>query len=174
MPKAPLRLSVHCAVGAKFAPGVRRRLRAAYDLLGRTALRELSVALVSDAAMKRLHGRYLGKGTVTDVLSFELEHDARGRVTAGEVVVCVPQARRQAEAGSARSRRTGEEREVLLLALHGMLHLCGFDDKTSREFTAMHRAEDRLLTLLGVGPVFHRAGRSARRTSRRTASERKR
>jgi probable rRNA maturation factor len=116
-------------------------------MLRRGALRELSVALVTDAQMKRLHHRHMGINTPTDVLTFELDHDRRGRVTGGEVIVCVPQARRQA--------RVGVEQEVLLCALHGMLHLCGFDDKTKRQFAAMHRAEDRLLSRLGVGPVYN-------------------
>jgi probable rRNA maturation factor len=145
----PLKISIHAAVGKKLAPGLRAHLRAAHRLLPNCALRELSLALVSDARMKRLHHRHLGINAPTDVLTFELEHDQRGRVTEGEVIVCVPQARRQA--------RVGFEREVLLCALHGMLHLCGFDDKIRRKFAAMHRAEDRLLSRLGVGPVFSRS-----------------
>jgi probable rRNA maturation factor len=104
--------------------------------------------------MAKLHHRYLGINAPTDVLTFELDHDARGRVTSGEVIVCLPQARRQA--------RVGTGREVLLCALHGMLHLCGFDDKTDRQFAAMHRAEDRLLSRLGIGAVFGPEGRSER------------
>jgi len=126
---------------------LRRYLPAAAKLL-KTPPRELSVALVGDAMMSRLHEHYLNLPGPTDVLSFELEQDARGRCTAGEVIVCVPQARRQAHGDP--------HREVLLCALHGMLHLSGFDDRTSRQFTAMHRAEDRILRRLGVGPVFAR------------------
>jgi rRNA maturation RNase YbeY len=90
----------------------------------------------------------MGIATPTDVLTFELEHDARGGCTGGEVVICVPQARRQA--------RTNIEEELLLCGIHGMLHLSGFDDKTGAGFTAMHRAEDRILSRLGVGKVFNR------------------
>jgi hypothetical protein len=43
---------------------------------------------------------------------------------------------------------------LLLYGLHGMLHLCGFDDRTERAFRAMHAKEDEILTRLGVGPVF--------------------
>jgi probable rRNA maturation factor len=42
----------------------------------------------------------------------------------------------------------------LLYSLHGMLHLCGFDDRTEPDFRRMHQTEDEILTRLGVGPVF--------------------
>jgi probable rRNA maturation factor len=151
--KNSLDLSIRAKISGTSVPFLRRMLRSAHRLL-KCPLRELSVALVGDAEMKRLHRRFKGVAHPTDVLAFELDHDRRGRVTAGEIVVCVPQARRQA--------RVGVRREVLLCALHGMLHLCGLEDKTRRGFAAMHRAEDRLLKRLGVGAVFaplnHRAG----------------
>jgi probable rRNA maturation factor len=147
--KKSLELLIRAKSGRTMVPFLRKSLQSAHRLL-KCPLRELSVALVGDAEMARLHKRYLGINRPTDVLTFELEHDRRGHVTAGEIIVCVPQARRQA--------LVGVRQEVLLCALHGMLHLCAFDDKTSRGFTAMHRAEDRLLKRLGIGPVFYRAG----------------
>ena len=44
--------------------------------------------------------------------------------------------------------------ELLLYAAHGVLHLCGLDDRTAAGFREMHRKEDEILTRLGVGPVF--------------------
>ena len=99
--------------------------------------------------MAQLHEQFMGVRGPTDVLTFPLEKDEAGNVVAGEVVVCVPEARRQA-----RARGVAVERELLLYALHGMLHLCGYDDRTARAFRTMHRTEDRILTQLGVGPVF--------------------
>lgn len=56
----------------------------------------------------------------------------------------------------ASARRLGHPmaHELLLYALHGLLHLSGFDDRTDSEFAAMHAREDEILTRLGVGPVF--------------------
>ena len=59
---------------------------------------------------------------------------------------------------------------LLLYALHGMLHLCGFDDRTAAGFKRMHGTEDRILTRLGVGPVFAPAGKPARRRRRRDST----
>jgi len=99
--------------------------------------------------MSQLHAQFLGIPSPTDVLTFELDHDANGNVTDGEVIVCVPQARRQAKL-----RGIDLRMELLLYALHGMLHLCGFDDTSERGFGIMHRREDDILTQLGFGPVF--------------------
>jgi probable rRNA maturation factor len=143
-----LDLSIRAPLARAHAPFVGKQLRRAHAILS-PPLRELSVALINDARMAELHAQFMGTAGPTDVLTFELDHDTRGRVTAGEVVVCVPQARRQA------CQRGIELRmELLLYALHGMLHLCGFDDRTARGFRIMHRREDDILTALGFGPVF--------------------
>jgi probable rRNA maturation factor len=99
--------------------------------------------------MAELHEQFMTIPGPTDVLTFELDHDARGRVTAGEVVVCVPYALREARRRGAPARD-----ELLLYALHGMLHLCGYNDLTDRDFAKMHEREDEILSELGIGPVF--------------------
>jgi probable rRNA maturation factor len=114
-----------------------------------TSLTELSIALVNDAKMSQLHEEFLGIPGPTDVLTFELDENEKGSVTSGEVVICVPEAQRQAQ-----QRGSSVERELLLYALHGMLHLSGFDDRTEAGYRKMHRKEDEILTQLGVGPVF--------------------
>jgi probable rRNA maturation factor len=143
-----LRLQISAEQGDRFTPYLRRHLRAAHAIL-RPELRELSLAMVGDATMVSLHEEFLGIPGPTDVLTFELEHDSRGRVISGEVVICVPEARRQAK-----KRRSPVERELLLYALHGMLHLIGFDDRTDVGYRKMHEKEDEVLTELGAGPVF--------------------
>ena len=80
-----------------------------------------------------------------------------------DVVVCVDEAaRRSAELGHSL------ERELLLYALHGVLHCAGFDDQTDEGFEAMHAEEDRILSVIGVGPTFDRgsSGHDDRRDSR--------
>lgn len=129
-------------------PFLRRMVPRARALM-KSRVCELSVALVGDAAMSRLHRQFMGIEGPTDVLTFELDHDARGRVTGGEVVLCVPQAAREA-----RKHRTKVEHELLLYAIHGLLHLSGYDDLQEPEYQAMHREEDRILTALKIGPVF--------------------
>ena len=91
------------------------------------------VALVSDARVRQLNARYRAKNAATDVLSFAAE--APGLL--GEVVIASGVARRQA-------RRAGHsiQVEVRVLALHGLLHLLGYDHE--RDDGRMARVERRL------------------------------
>lgn len=150
-PAPKLELAISAGPTARrLVPLLRRHVRKVHAML-RPPLRELSIALVGDAQMSELHHEFLGILGPTDVLTFELEADPRRRITAGEIAICVPEARRQA-----RQRGGKTENEVLLYAVHGVLHLCGFDDRTDRGYQAMHRREDQILTALGIGPVFRR------------------
>lgn len=151
------KLEITARAGKSHAPFISRLLRRAHQIL-EPRLETLSLALVGDKRMADLHERFMGIPGPTDVLTFPLDLDPRGRPTSGEVVVCVPEATR-------RARGNGQpvERELLLYALHGMLHLCGYDDKTPRDYRRMHRTEDMILTQLGVGPVFDLARNGGRR-----------
>jgi probable rRNA maturation factor len=140
-------------------------LKSAHAIL-KPPLTELSVALVGDKRMCDLHDRFMGIPGPTDVLTFPLDEDGRGRVTGGEVVVCLPEARRRA-----REHRTPLEHELLLYALHGLLHLCGYDDRTQRAYATMHRTEDEILNRLGVGPVFSPAAALGTPTNQRKRSK---
>lgn len=153
-----LQLLIYAEVGREHVPFLRRQLRSAVRMMRPIPpLTELSVALVGDARMARLHEQFLTIPGPTDVLTFELERDKRNRVTAGEIIICVPFARRAA-AGAG----TSLSRELLLYALHGVLHLCGHDDRTRDGFRRMHEMEDEILSRLGVGPVFNPHRSSAR------------
>ena len=91
----------------------------------------------------------MGIEGTTDVLTFPLDLDARGRPLSGEVYVNVNHARRESK-----TRGIPLQNELLLYALHGMLHLSGYDDRTNRDFAKMHEKEDDILRQLGLGPVF--------------------
>lgn len=148
--KSTFHLEISAAAGKDLIPFLRKHLRAAHAVL-KPPLVELSLALVGDKAMADLHQRFMGIAGPTDVLTFPLDEDVRGRVTAGEVVVCIPEARRRAEAEGTHVRH-----EALLYALHGILHLAGYDDLTPADYRKMHRTEDRILSAIGVGAVFER------------------
>lgn len=84
---------------------------------------ELSLCLVGDTAMRRANRRFRAIDRTTDVLSFaDAGSLEAGRLYLGDLMVSVPQARRQAAAqGHALAR------ELKLLSLHGYLHLLGYD-----------------------------------------------
>jgi probable rRNA maturation factor len=127
---------------------LRRQMLRAHKIL-RSPLKEISLAIVPAKRMAALHKQFLGESGPTDVLTFELDHDRRGRPITGEIIVCSTVAKD-------RARRLGHPpaHELLLYAIHGLLHLSGFDDKTASAFATMHAKEDEILTRLGVGPVF--------------------
>ncbi|GIW78027.1 MAG: hypothetical protein KatS3mg104_3090 [Phycisphaerae bacterium] len=146
-------LSFNGTVGKRYVPFLRRYLKRAIPLI-RNAPSDISIALVNDARMSELHLRFMNIPGPTDVLTFELDHNpSSGRCVSGEIVICVPEARRQAS-------RLGHalEHELLLYALHGILHLCGYDDRNRQSYRRMHRTEDRILTAIGIGAVFTRSG----------------
>ena len=93
----------------------------------------MTVAIVSDARVRALNRQYRKKDTATDVLSFP--SDDRGYL--GDVVVASGVAARQArEAGHSLAT------ELRVLALHGLLHLLGYDHE--RDDGRMARLERRL------------------------------
>lgn len=109
---------------------------------GGEAGREVSLALVADPTLAELHERFLGDPSPTDVMSFHLGDDA-GQW--GEVVVSVDRARAEAA-----ERGLPFERELVLYAVHGTLHLCGFDDHEDDDVAAMRAAEAAVLDRLGL------------------------
>jgi probable rRNA maturation factor len=141
-------LSVTAQTGRSHVPYLRRMIKRALPLI-RNAPCEISVALVNDQRMSDLHQQFMNIAGPTDVLTFELDHTPRGRCVSGEVVVCVPEAKRRS-----RELKHRLEHELLLYAVHGILHLSGYDDRTSSAYRRMHREEDRILTAIGVGAVF--------------------
>lgn len=100
---------------------------------------ELSVAILTDAALARLHGLFLGDPRPTDVITFG--GDPAGPA-AGEICVSADAALRQARG------RAGLSGELTLYIVHGWLHLAGYDDTTPGARRAMRRAEARAMRLL--------------------------
>jgi probable rRNA maturation factor len=120
-----------------------RRRRVSPKRLGRVldgaaeALRvagEVSLVLAGDRLLRRLNRTYRGKDRPTDVLSFP---GGGGEAGLGDVVISVETAERNA----LRLRRTLPQ-ELDVLALHGFLHVLGYDHET--DDGAMDRLERRL------------------------------
>ena len=112
---------------------------------------EVRVRLVSDAEMAAAHLKFSKIPGTTDVLTFDLSEGttAQGEPFDVDILACVDEARRQAA-----PRSLPVERELLLYILHGALHCLGFDDHDDAAFELMHAEEDRILTAIGIGPIF--------------------
>ena len=91
---------------------------------------ELSVLLANDRRIRTLNKKYRGEDRATDVLSFSQneEENKPNSHLMGDVVISTVTAKRQA----AEHGLTLEE-EIVLLLIHGILHLLGFDHERSDE-----------------------------------------
>jgi probable rRNA maturation factor len=128
----------------------------------RRARGTVDVALVSDEEMRDLHFRYRRTRHATDVLSFpagpSVTPNPQGDRQLGDIAIALGVARRQAA-------RHGHSlgMELRILALHGLLHLLGYDHE--RDHGEMRALEDRLRRRWGLSAgVVARA--SGSRTSR--------
>jgi probable rRNA maturation factor len=122
------------------APGLARWLA---GVAPASARGEVTIVLATDARVRKLNHEYRGKDYATDVLSFPGADDANPRggkgITRhlGDIVIARGVATRQArDAGHALAT------ELRILALHGLLHLLGYDHE--RDAGEMARVEKRL------------------------------
>ncbi len=91
---------------------------------------EVEITLLGETAIAKVHGEFLGDPTPTDVITFE--H--------GEILIGVPIA-----AANAKKFRHPADHEVALCAIHGLLHLLGYDDLTEKERVIMHARQEEIL-----------------------------
>jgi probable rRNA maturation factor len=98
---------------------------------------EVTVAIVSDRQIRTLNRRYRGVDQATDVLSFPHAPDLAPVPHLGDIVIARGVARRQAMAEA-----HPEATELRVLALHGLLHLIGYDHEA--DGGTMERVERRL------------------------------
>ena len=108
---------------------------------------ELSINLVSEGRIKALNKKYLGKDRATDVLSFPISNKVsikpvdNGIIALGDIFICLPIAKRDAfkEGASLNSK-------LALLAVHGLLHLMGYDhEKSKKEAEKMFKLQEKIL-----------------------------
>jgi probable rRNA maturation factor len=135
--RSPLRVSVVDGRGRPLrAPGLGRWLA---QVAPARARGEVTVALVGDNVVRTLNRSYRGIDASTDVLSFPASRPGVSGAPAhlGDIVIARGVARRQA-----RAEAHSESTEWRVLALHGLLHLLGYDHEG--ESGAMHRVERRL------------------------------
>lgn len=103
---------------------------------------EISLVFVGDSRMRALNKKYRGMDKTTDVLSFYYGGE-KPRDIFGEIIISVPQAKRQAKRQSYPLKR-----ELLALFVHGILHLAGYEDETERGYRKMMDKQEEILKSL--------------------------
>ena len=107
---------------------------------------DISIALVDGRTIKRLNKIYRGKDKVTDVLSFaekdsiDKNFNSKAKNYLGEVIICYPQAVKQAKANNKSLKN-----ELEWLLVHGVLHLSGYSHKSAKEEKIMAGLEKEIL-----------------------------
>ena len=114
--------------------------RLAAQILGK---RHLSVAFVTNAAIRKINRKFLNHDFATDVISFPLESDLLG-----ELVISAEYA-----VAEAAKRRIPVEEELLRYVAHGILHLLGYDDHRPADRKRMWARQERELRRILKAPA---------------------
>ncbi|MDW4088473.1 rRNA maturation RNase YbeY [Staphylococcus saprophyticus] len=112
---------------------------------------ELSVTFVDKDEIQEINKMYRDKDKVTDVISFALEED-EPEITGiemprvlGDIIICTDVAQEQAD-----SYGHSFERELGFLALHGFLHLLGYDHMNEQDEKQMFGRQNQILNAYGL------------------------
>ena len=138
-------MNIEIRVKTKFSSRV---LRARLSRIARTSLRvekvnvALTIYVTDDAEIRKLNRAFHGTNAPTDVLAFPLRLEGRlvGRPYLGDIIISYDRARVQARAAGWRIAD-----ELDLLAVHGILHLLGYDDLTPRKRAQMWKRQEEIL-----------------------------
>lgn len=120
---------------------------------------DVVISLVDDEAIQELNRTYRQKDQPTDVLSFamqegtedepdiffETEEAAAADNMLGDIIISVPTAKRQAE-----EYDHSLQREMAFLAVHGFLHLLGYDHMTEEDEKEMFSRQEAILESAGL------------------------
>lgn len=99
----------------------------------------VSLAVVSEKTIKKINFKYRKKNKVTDVLSFEnIDKDDKNYL--GEILICQKQIQRQAKL-----KKHSVRQEFMIMYVHGLLHLFGFDHKNIKQAKKMEDMEEFIL-----------------------------
>jgi probable rRNA maturation factor len=116
---------------------------------------ELSVTFVSNERIQEINREYRDKDRPTDVISFALEEMGEGELVIvgegiprilGDIIISIPKAREQAE-----EYNHSFMRELGFLAVHGLLHLLGYDHMNEQDEKQMFDRQKEILDGYGLG-----------------------
>ena len=110
---------------------------------------EISIAIVDNQTIHALNRQHLDHDFPTDVLSFLLSEERIDHLE-GEVVVSAEMACQTAD-----GYQWSPQSELLLYLVHGLLHLCGYDDHDDTDRNRMRSREQEILRVWNLEPQYH-------------------
>lgn len=149
-----LRASIEDVSGCDGVPSARCFRSWLRDAFTDTLRGELAIRIVAEDEGRALNHRYRGRAAATNVLSFAgadvpADADASMPRHLGDIVLCAPVIAREAA-----EQRKPPAAHWAHLAIHGVLHLTGFDHEDAAEARLMERREAELLARLGFGNPY--------------------
>lgn len=96
---------------------------------------EITVCFVTDKEIKKINSKYLKNRYPTDVISFDISRDKKELLA--DIVVSTDTA-----ISNAKIYKTTPLYETTLYVIHGLMHVLGYDDRTSRQIAAMRKKEE--------------------------------
>lgn len=103
-------------------------------------LAELSIVLGTDDWLLDQNIRFLDHDFYTDIITFDYcVHD----IVSGDLLISLDRVEE-----NAKDFNVSRETELNRVLVHGLLHLCGYGDKTAKEIEIMRKKEDYYLSLL--------------------------
>lgn len=129
------------------------------DYLKLSADTEMSVTFMNNAEIREINRDYRNKDQATDVISFALEDEGEGELAIifdedeafdlprniGDIMISVERAKEQAQ-----EYGHSIDRELGFLAVHGFLHLNGYDHMTPEDEKEMFTLQEDILTAYGL------------------------
>jgi probable rRNA maturation factor len=142
---------------AKARSIVRRAVAAAANAQSTTPT-ELAIVLTDDSAIRQLNRLWRGIDSATNVLSFPTKQTADEPPHLGDVVLAYETIAREA-----RAERKPFPHHLAHLAVHGFLHLIGYDHEADADAEAMERAERDILRRLHIPDPYRHPGKVAKK-----------
>jgi probable rRNA maturation factor len=108
---------------------------------------KVTLAFLDNSAIQALNKRHLDHDEPTDVITFPYSAPQAKKLE-GDIAIGAEVAEQQAA-----ERGHPVNTELILYVIHGCLHLCGYDDRTSRDAKQMRRKEREYLAKLGLPDI---------------------
>lgn len=99
---------------------------------------EISYIFCDDQYLHKLNLEFLNHDSLTDIISFD---NSLGDQINGDIFISIERVKENAD-----TYKTNFEDELHRVIIHGILHYCGFNDKTKAEAALMRKKEDEALS----------------------------
>jgi rRNA maturation RNase YbeY len=100
-------------------------------------IEEVNIIFCSDAYLSEYNKRYLKHTSLTDIITFD---SSEGKMISGDIFISIERV-----CENAIKFKVAENQELKRVMIHGILHLCGYKDKTASDRKKMREKEDKYM-----------------------------